>query len=239
MDLNYFIDNYREAFGENTGLPLAFWYSDHAVADTEKSGGCMFKSVAQARKGLSVSLNAQNIGCGGGKFYCGFTPMPPFVPEFVSLKERYKESPELVKHMIEKLNVPQAVGTYLNFTRVDNLNSLDGVEGLLFFASPDVLSGLVTWASFDLKEEDAVCSLFGSGCSNVVTQAVVENRKGGYRTFIGFFDPSVRPYFESNILSFTVPLSRFRVMYDTMRRSCLFEAHGWSLIRDRIIKDKA
>lgn len=129
----------------------------------------MFKSVAKARNGVPVSLNAENIGCGGGKFYCGFTPMPPYVPEFVSLKERYKASPELVTHMIEKLDITQAASSYLNFTRIDNLDSFDGVEGLLFLATPDVLSGLVTWAAFDLEEDDAVCSLFGSGCSNYNT----------------------------------------------------------------------
>lgn len=239
MDLNYFIDSYREAFGNGIELPLAFWYSDEPVAVTEKAGGCLFKSVVQARSGITVSLGAENTGCGGGKFYCGFTPMPPYVPEFVSLKERYKETPELVTDMIEKLNVPEAKKRYLNFSRIDNLETLDEIEGLLFLVTPDVLSGLVTWASFDSKDDDAVCSLFGSGCSNVVTQAVVENSKGGSRTFIGFFDPSVRPYFESNILSFIIPLSRLRTMYDTMHKSSLFDAHAWSLIRDRIIKENS
>lgn len=44
------------------------------------------------RDGGIISLNAENIGCGGGKFYTGFTEMPEHVPTFVSLKEKYKQT---------------------------------------------------------------------------------------------------------------------------------------------------
>ena len=49
-------------------------------------------------------------------------------------------------------------------------------EGILFFATPDMLSGLATWAFFDNNADDAVSCIFGSGCSSVVAQAVKENR---------------------------------------------------------------
>jgi len=269
MEIKTFIADYREAFGVRTQLPIAFWYSAEAAAQTEKAGGCLFKHLNEIIAGKTVSLNAENIGCGGGKFYCGFSDMPEYVPQFVSVKERYKQSPELVLDMVASLGVPKAKDNFLNFTLLDNLDSFEGpegegLEGLLFLATPDVLSGLVSWATFDRNEPDVVSSLFGSGCGNVVTQAAVENAKGrgangaqdaqdtrdaqsaegtkdtkgGYRSFIGFFDPSVRPYVYSNILSFTIPMSRFRVMYDTMRRSCLFDTHAWGKIRERIASEE-
>ena len=43
-----------------------------------------------------ILLFAETIGCGGGKFYTGFTEMPEHVPTFVSLKERYKQTPQMV-----------------------------------------------------------------------------------------------------------------------------------------------
>ena len=82
-------------------------------------------------------------------------------------------------------------------------------EGILFFATPDMLSGLATWAFFDNNADDAVSCIFGSGCSSVVAQAVKENRAGGRRTFIGLLDPSVRPHVESNVLSFVIPARSF------------------------------
>ena len=81
--------NYREAFGERAELPIAFWYSDKQENETEKISGCFFKGLQQVREGKTISLNSDVIGCGGGKFYTGFTEMPIHVPNFVSLKEKY------------------------------------------------------------------------------------------------------------------------------------------------------
>lgn len=233
MEINTFIENYREAFGENTGLPIAFWYSDVLEGENLRINGCFFKGMKKVREGDIVSMNAETMGCGGGKFYTGFTDMPERVPTFVSLKERYKQTPELVKDYIEQLGVSRTEKQYLHFAQINRIESFENVEGILFLANPDILSGLTTWTFFDNNAEDAVVSTFGSGCSSVITQTIQENKKGGYRTFIGFFDPSVRPYFEADILSFTIPMSRFKVMCQTMRSSCLFDTHAWSKIKER------
>ena len=196
--------------------------------------GCIFKGMKTAREGGIISLNAETIGCGGGKFYTGFTEMPEHVPTFVSLKERYKQTPQMVIDFIQQIGVLKAEKKYLHFARIDRIESLKEVEGVVFIANPDMLSGLTTWAYYDNNAEDGVVSMFGSGCSCIVTQATIENRKGGKRTFIGFFDPSVRPYFEPDKLSYTIPMSRFREMCGTMRQSCLFDTHAWGKIRERM-----
>jgi len=234
MEVKIFIDNYREAFGEKAELPIVFWYSDTSLADIEKINGCFFKGLKTVREGNPISLNAEVIGCGGGKFYTAFTEMPEHVPNFVSLKEKYKKTPEMVLEFEEKLGIVLTDKKYLNFARIDTIDTFEMVEGMLFFATPDILSGLTTWTYFDNNSEDAVTSIFGSGCSAVVTNAIVENSKGGKRTFIGLFDPSVRPHVEANILSFVIPISRFKEMYHTMRESCLFDTHAWKKVRERI-----
>lgn len=177
MDIQTFIQNFREAFGESAELPLVFWYSDQPEGETEKINGCFFKGMKAVRDGAIISLNADNIGCGGGKFYTGFTEMPERVPTFVSLKERYKQTPEMVKDFVEQVGVPRAEKKYLHFARIDKVESLEEMEGVMFIANPDMLSGLTTWAYFDNNAEDAVTSPFGSGCSSVVTQVTLENRK--------------------------------------------------------------
>ena len=141
MDIHTFISNYQEAFGERAELPIAFWYSDKLENETEKINGCFFKGMQQVREGKTISLNADIIGCGGGKFYTGFTEMPVHVPNFVSLKEKYKKTPEMVVDFIRQIQVPRAEKTYLHFARLDTLASFDNVEGLLFLATPDILSG--------------------------------------------------------------------------------------------------
>jgi len=234
MDIKIFINNFREAFGQAAELPVAFWYSNTSFGHTEKINGCFFKSMKQVRKGIPVSLGLETIGCGGGKFYTGFTEMPERIPNFVSLKEKYKKTPEMVIDFIEELGVPRSEKEYLNFARIDQIGSFDEAEGLLFFATPDILSGLTTWAFLDTNSHDAVTTMFGSGCSVVITQTILENRKDGKRTFLGFLDPSARPYVEPDILTYTIPMSRFREMYRTMRESSLFDTHAWNKIRERI-----
>lgn len=234
MDIATFITNYQEAFGKHAELPIAFWYSDQMEAPTEKVNGCLFKCMKRVRNGEAVSLSTETITCGGGKFYTGFSDMPERVPSFVSLKEKYKKTPEMVLDFIKDVQVPKTDKAYLNFVRIDRISSFDKVEGILFLATPDMLSGLATWAYFDNNAPDSVASPFGSGCSSVITQTVIENKIEGRRTFLGFFDPSVRPYFEADLLSFTIPMSRFKEMYHTMRESCLFDTHAWGKIKERL-----
>lgn len=225
MDAKEFAAAYGEAFGPAAGLPLLFWYSEEPVRAVPQSRRVLFQGRwAEAREGLPVSLNAGNIGCGGGKFYTGFAPMPPFVPTFVSQKEHYKQTPEMVLEFIGRLGVPEASGAWLNFARVDTPQAAEAfgtADGMLFFATPDVLSGLVSWAVYDNNADDAVCAPFGSGCSAVVTQAVQENRRGGRSVFLALFDPSVRPWVDASALGFVAPMSRLRedVRHDACKLS--------------------
>lgn len=236
MKVDEFIADFREAFGDKPELPVVFWYSDAPAKPVRKINGCFFKEMWRVRGGETISLSLEVLGCGGGKFYTGFIPMPEHVPAFVSTKERYKQTPQMVIDYVSKLDVPRATKPYLNFSRIDCIKTFDHIEGVLFFATPDILSGLTTWTFFDNNDNDAVQALFGSGCSEIVTRAVLENKQGGRRTFLGLFDPSARPYFEPDILSYVIPMSRFREMCNTIRQSCLFDAHAWNKIRDRINK---
>ena len=234
MELKEFIQSYREAFGANAQLPLLFGYSDTPVAQTEKIGGCFFKGLQAAREGAPVSLNEEVIGCGGGKLYTGFSDMPPHVPNYVSVTEKYKQTPEMVADYVRRLEMPRATKRYLNFVRIDQAESFTGFEGVMFYATPDMLAGLCGWAFYDTNEPDAVMAQFGSGCSTVVSMAVVENARGGYRCFLGLLDPSVRPWVGPNELSFTVPMSRFTAMLDTMRLCFLFGSHAWEKVKTRL-----
>ena len=156
---------------------------------------------------------------------------------FKGLTEKYKKTPEMVKDYIDSLQMRRAETAYLNFIRADKAETFDNVEGILFYATPDMLSGLCGWAFFDNNESDAVVSLFGSGCSTVVSMTVVENARNGHRCFLGLFDPSVRPFVGRDELSFTIPFSRFVTMMDTMKECFLFDSHAWKKVKARIEED--
>ncbi len=240
MDVKTFINNYKEAFGEGAELPVVFEYADSPVNDDlGKINGCFFKAFETLRKGESISLSVETLGCMGGKFYTGFSEMHPQIPHFVSLKEKYKKTPEMVHEFIKNLGVPMTDKKFLNISPIDKIENFNHILGLIFFATPDMLSGLTTWAFFDNNSDDAVTAKFGSGCSAIITEIVVENGREGRRTFIGLFDPSARPYLEPNILTFSIPMSRFKEMYYTMRQCSLFDTHAWTKVRNRITSNKS
>lgn len=154
-DINTFLQDFREAFGEKAPLPILFYYSDTPAAIPEKTNGCMFKLLAKVKEGQNVALSADTVTCGGGKHYAGFTPLLERVYTFVSEKERYKQTPQDVRECVTLLDVKLTDKKYLNFVRIDKAVSFERMEGLLFFATPGMLSGLATWAYFDNNAEDA------------------------------------------------------------------------------------
>lgn len=235
MQTKDLINKLRTAFGDAMELPIAFWYSDIPEPAPQKVNGCYFQALGATRKGTPITLDAQTIGCMGGKFYTGFCEFPENrIPNFVSLKERYKKTPQMVTDFVHEIGFDPTEKPYLHFARIDSLETLDQVEGLIFFATPDVLTGLVAWTLFDTNAPDAVSVPFGSGCSSTISQVMAENKRNGRRTFIGLFDPSVRPHVEPNILSFTVPMPRMQEMFDTLDECCLVDTHAWSKVKTRI-----
>lgn len=228
-----FLQKYREAFGNAVPLPIAFGYSHNPVAEVKRIPRCMIGAIRKVCGGEPLTLSADNVLCGGGSLYTAFAPMQDRIPAFVSETEHYKRTPEQVRRYIHNLDIQLAEKPYLNFIRIDKLSSFDDVEGILFFATPDVLSGLCSWAFYDNDADDAVSVRFASGCCSIVTFAVNENRKNGRSCFVGMLDPSARPLVPANELTFVIPTSRFREMMRTMEDSALFRK-AYSIVRKRI-----
>ncbi len=231
-----FLSRFREAFGATPPLPIAVWYGDAPVNADSRVPRCMVGAIRKVCEGKSLTLTSENVQCGGGGLYTAFRPMPERVPLFVSEAEHYKQSPEMVRDYVNSLGIEITGKPYLNFDRIDKLDSWDGVEAVVFFATPDILSGLCAWAYYDNNAEDAVAAKFSSGCAAIVALATVENRKCGRRCFLGMFDPSARLLVPADELTFAVPMCRFREMLATMPDSALYQK-AFSVVRRRINGD--
>lgn len=224
---------FHEAFGEKTPLPIAFGYSGKAAANVKQIPRCMIGAIRKVCGGEPLTLSANNVLCGGGGLYTAFAPMQERIQAFVSETEHYKQNKEQVKDYVDRLGIRLSEKPYLNFIRIDKLENLDEIEGVVFFATPDVLSGLCSWAFYDNNADDAVCTRFASGCCSIVTFAATENARGGRSCFIGMLDPSARPLIPCNELTFAIPACRFKEMLLTMEQSALFQK-AYSIVRKRI-----
>ena len=233
MTVKGFIEKYRQAFGENAPFPIAFGYSDTPVSEIRSVPKCLVGSISNVRHGNSLTLSAENVICGGGGLYTAFTEMPERVPIFVSEVEHYKKTKEMVVDYVRGLNIELTQKPYLNFVRIDNLKEWSDAEALLFFATPDMLAGLCSWAFYDNNSADAVVTQFSSGCASIVTRAISANKSGGRSCFIGMLDPSARPLIPENELTFTIPMCRLMEMLETMDDSSLYQK-AFSALRRRI-----
>lgn len=226
-------------------LPIAFYYTNeegHAdLAKRDSLPRCLIEVLASVRKGSSYCFNADSIGCLGGKRYLGFTEkINPNFEYFLSCGipgkvrgERYKQAPDLVKQAMQYVPAFKAPARLIVFKRWDMLEKSDNPEVAIFFAPPDVLSGLFTLANFDEAEPNGVFAPFGSGCSTIVQYPYLERGSHRPRGVIGMFDISARPFVLGNILTFSVPMNKFVMMIENMEESFLI-TDSWRKVQERL-----
>ncbi len=234
-----------QKYFKSSELPITFYYTnEEGHAELVKPGSvprCVIGALSHVRKGQSLCFNADSIACFGGKRYLGFTDtIRPNFEYFLSCGirgklrgERYKKSPELVKQAMKYSPKFKAPGRFSVFKRWDKLENSDDPEVVIFFAKPDVLSGIFTLASFDQAEPNGILAPFGSGCSTIVQYPYLERDSEHPRGIIGMFDVSARPFVPWNTLTFSVPINKFVTMIENMEESFLI-TDSWKKVRKRI-----
>ncbi len=239
-----FLRQWAKYFGA-AELPLACWYTDDegGVERPEPPGGhrCFLADLNKVRQGTSLRFDLETVGCAGGKRYLGFTHdvMPNF-EHFLSCGitgtlegERYKKTPELVKEYERRSPDFTAPARNIVFKRWDKLAEADAPEVVVFFAPPDVLSGLFTLSNFDEADLNGVYCPFCAGCGSIVRYPFLEREASRPRSVLGMFDVSARPFVPGGTLSFAIPMNKFAAMIADMDESFLI-TRSWKAVRRRI-----
>jgi len=246
MNLDFkstFLSLWKKYFG-NSELPIVFYYTEGTGgaewAEIPKGRSCIICELARVRSGRSLVYNAERVMCGGAKRYLGFTDkLRPGFEYFLSCGndqmegERYIRTPEMVKELMKNQKRLPVEGKNIVFKRWDNLTANDDPEVVIFFARPDVLSGLFTLANFDQTEPNGTITPFGSGCGTIVYYPYLESMSERQRAVTGMFDPSARPCVPEDILTFAVPMKRFERMIGYMEESFLL-TETWTTVKGRM-----
>ena len=225
-------------------LPVTFYYSygDGGAhwAEKPRRWNCIVCELAKVRNGRSLVFDAERVKCGGARRYLGYTDrMRPGFEHFLSCGngktegERYLRTPELVREFMKSQKILPVSGMNLVFKRWDKLEETDEPDVVIFFATPDVLSGLFTLANFDQSDPNGTYTPFGSGCASIIHFPYLESLAERPRAVIGMFDPSARKCVPENIISFAVPMKRFEKMISYMEESFLI-SDTWRVIRKRL-----
>ena len=230
-------------------MPIAFYYSkterDSERVEPDSVPRCIIAALKEVRNGRSLAFSVDSIGCDGGKRYLGFAnEIRPEFEYFLScgipgkvVGERYKKSPELVGRAMEFMPPFPAPAPFIIFKRWDKLGEQDDPDVAVFFATPDVLSGLFTLANYDEAEPNGVIAPFGSGCSTIVQSPFLEKDSARPRSVVGLFDVSARPFVSNNTLTFSVPMAKLSRMIGNAGESFLI-TNSWAVIQKRIAGKK-
>jgi hypothetical protein len=239
-----FLNRWKKYFG-GAELPITCWYTDDEGAaegaEPAKGHRCFIADLAKIRKGESLRFDIAAIGCSGGKRYLGFTQdVPPNFEHFLSCGipgilegVRYKKSPELVKEFEARSPSFTAPARHIVFKRWDRLGEADDPQVAIFFAPPDVLSGLYTLAGFDEADLGAVYCPFCAGCGSIVKFPFLEIDAPHPRAVLGMFDVSARPFVPGSTLSFAIPMNKFAAMINNMEESFLI-TESWKAVQRRM-----
>jgi len=238
---------WKKYFG-SAELPITFNYTsgDGGAEKAEKPAGrsCLICELVRVRNGRSVYYNIDSIACGGARRYLGYTDkMRPGFEYFLSCGndklegERYIRTPAMVKEYMKNQRTLPVDGKNIVFKRWDKLTEDDNPAVVIFFARPDVLSGLYTLANFDQTDPNMTITPFGAGCGTIVHYPYLESLSDNPRAIIGMFDPSARPCVPEDVLTFAVPMKRFVKMISYMEESFLI-TETWTTVRTRIDKSE-
>lgn len=249
MDFVINIDLWKQ-FRETLGLkesPLGVYYTDvkpEGVTPKEGIHGCMIGLLQNARKkGKIVYFDKDHFGCAGGGYYMGFLEFPrPNIEYFLSCGipgemegERYIKTPELAREFFKKIKPRTAPATYCAFKPIEQFQEEIKPEVVVFFGTPDILSGLFTLTNYALERADAIYTPFGSGCGTILTYPLMEAKTEKPRAVLGMFDVSARPMVEKDILTLAMPYSVFLKLLENVSGSFL-ETESWKKVLQRIQK---
>ena len=242
--VNRFMTRWQKYF-TGVDLPITYFYTDQVQEDDLKEtinlDRCLIGNLGRVQEGYSFVYDPKTPGCSGGKRYSGFSKtLRPKFEYFLSCGipgelegERYKKTPQLVQEYLKSHPPFDAPGKYLVFKRLDKLTESEKPDAVIFFATPDVLSGLFTLANYDRPDPYGVITPMGSGCSSIIAYPFEEAQSANPRCILGMFDVSARPCVPEGKLTFSIPMKRFEQMVGNMDESFLI-TKSWELVRKRL-----
>lgn len=232
-----------ERYFQGVNLPVGVFYSDdlsnaeYLKKPVENSRGytCIFAQMAKLYKGQSVAFDIDNLGCFGSvsSIFGGVYQEDQTVELLVNIEHFKKDRKQvLALHNINPKANP--TGRYLIMKPYNLLTEEDQPEIVFLLAKPDVIAAMHSLIGFDNTRLDNVLMPFGSGCEQLLSFAFNETKQTDPRAVLGGMDVAMRNCIKQDILTFSVPHSRFIEMVHNMDDSFL-NTYIWSGIKHRLL----
>lgn len=237
----------ENAFGPKTGTPISRELEEKGELDMQeamKTFSCVIGNIWLARKKHGAAfISAEEYGCPGGVYYSSMLkPHLRFIEHYVSTGfagsplqgERYMPNPDAMREFMLRVNPRPTDAKYCIFKPLSLFSEDEKPEFVIFFARPEVLSGLFTHTVFTTGNMECVASPFGAGCTNIISWPLYYKEKGEEKAVIGGFDPSARKFMKVDELTFTVPLGLYEKMLAALPESMFTHDTDWKNVRKKV-----
>jgi uncharacterized protein (DUF169 family) len=207
-------------------LPALCWRfastpPDRAVMPEKDTWTCMFTFVDEVAKGKRLCLSAEQPGCSGAACYLGFKKPAPDAGAFLAEKERFKKTVELGQAFYKEIKPLPAPDKYAVLERIEDVEDSIVPEIVVLWIDTLSLAGVVTLANYDRQTNDNVIIPFASGCQSIWTIPYKEKLEKLPRCVVGTMDPATRAYLPKDVMTFSMPASRFVEMVENIEGSFL------------------
>lgn len=240
---HHFIVLWKKYFGASE-LPLIYYFTDeeesrcNTITHEERF---IISDLARVRKGAVMVYDVKYIGCKGGILYTGINATEGKDPaawarNLEKLIGEKQSGFGISEQELDKAPTFKAPARYLVFKRWDKIRESDQPDVVVFFATPDVISGLFVLSNYRGSEPNMAISPGASGCGSLLAFPYLQKQSRVPLAVIGMFDPSARVFLDPNLLSFAVPFSKFIEMVDVLEEGVL-EEKGWEPLRKRMPKE--
>lgn len=244
----YYSDTLPEkAYGPKKGTPISRELEQAGELNMQEVMGCfscVMGNIWLARKKRAASyISAENYGCPGGVYYTSMVkPHLRFIEHYVSTGfegtplegERYMPNPDAMRNFMEEVYPRDAPGKYCIFKPLSHFTDAEKPEFVIFFARPEVLTGLFIQTVFTTGDMNCVVSPFGAGCTNMIGWPLYYKEKGLEKAVIGGMDPSARKFMKTDELTFTVSLDLYEKMLAALPESMFTHETDWKSVRKKV-----
>jgi uncharacterized protein (DUF169 family) len=239
----------EKAFGPKPGIPISRELEDQGKLNMQevfKHFSCVMGNIWLARKKHGAAyISSEEYGCPGGVFYCSMMkPNLRFIEHYVTTGfsgtpihgERYLPSPEAMRKFLSTVDPRKAPAKYCIFKPLSLFADSEEPEFIIFFARPEVLTGLFTHTAFTTGDVDCVASPFGAGCTNIIAWPLFYKEQGIEKAILGGFDPSARKFMKTDELTFTVSWSLYKKMLTALPESMFNVDGAWKEVRKKVTR---
>jgi len=202
--------------------------------------GCMICPMTKARKGTPIVYDATSTSCPGGLIATGFQDTFPNVNYFFAKGVpgafegiRCKQTPEIAAEFARNIPKFPKHDKEIIVKRWDLLTETDNPDVVIFFARPEVMTGLFLLANYDRGDVEGVFSPMGSTCSTTFLYPYLEQQKENPRAVISGFDAGSRACIPLDMLIMAFPMKMFEKVVGFMDESFLC-TQSWETVKKKI-----